>query len=170
MEIAKEVLTYAGWIWTIVGFFTVFLVIFGTVKGFVPVFARLGYGLWRRKIAIVANNDAYASLDDLIRRSKLFGKDNIFRVTASQGDLESISRADIILVYWPDSSHLLQHILDQKTERMALIVYAPHAGGRISSNDMQTLESRKHVIVNNFRGRLMNDIVTSLITCGYDKG
>lgn len=161
-----EIAGVAGTAWAVL---SAILIACWTIRGFLPVFYRLGHGLWRRKIAIVATGDALGNLDGLIRDSKLFNSANIIRA-AGEGELESLTRASIILVHWPDCAEFIDQILALKKEQTALIIYAPHRGGPVPNETMQTLETRKHVIVNNFRGRLMNDIVSSMITTGYETG
>ena len=168
MEEIWKLLELLGVLGTIFAVVSAFMVAYWTIRGFLPVFYRLGHGLWRRKIAIVANGDALRNLEGLIRDSRLFNTTNVIPV-AGEGELEAASRASIILVHWPDCSEFIDRILDQKKEQTALIIYAPHQGGQIPHDIMEKLETRKHVVVNNFRGRLMNDIVSSMITTGYEK-
>ena len=168
MEKIKSIIDIIGVLGTVFSVISAILVTFWTIRGFIPVLIRLGYGLWRRKIAIIATGDTLNSLEGLLSDSKLFNTTNVIRI-AGQAELEAASRASILLVYWPDCSGFIDEVLVHKKEQTALIVYAPYSGGPIPGEVMQKLEQRKHVVVNNFRGRLMNDIVTSMITTGYEK-
>ncbi len=168
MDIFLEILKWPRAIGSIFAFIALLAIAYYTFRGLVPVLYRLGHGLWRRKIAIVANGDTLINLERLMKDSGLFNSKNIIRV-AGKGELEAISRASIVLVYWADGQGFMADILDRKSEDTALIIYAPYKGGAIPAEMMETLENRKHVIVNNFRGRLMNDIVSSMITTGYAK-
>lgn len=156
----------------IIGSLFAFLCMLGiawyTLRGLFPALFRLGHGLWRRKIAVVAEGDTLSNLETLIKDSRLFNKKNIIRVAGS-GEYEAISRASVILVYWADAAATIDDVLAHKREDTALIIYAPYKDGPIPIDVMEKLETRKHVVVNNFRGRLMNDIVTSMITTGYAK-
>lgn len=139
-----------------------------TLLGFVPVLIRLGNGLWRRKIVVFASGNTLTSLSSLLLDSKLFYAKNVLQVS-SIDDIEIADRASVFLVYWPDWKDDIQSILDRKSEQTALVVYAPQSQGFIPPDVMNNLESRKHTVVNNFRGRLLNDLVTSMITTAYEK-
>ena len=137
-------------------------------RGFVPVLIRLGNGLWRRKIAIFASGDALTNLEILLLDLKLFNRTNIIRVSGDS-ELEAAEKASVFLVHWPDCQDNINAILQRKKEQTALIVYAPQGQGSIPVEVMVQFELRKNVVVNNFRGRLLNDLVTSMITTGYEK-
>lgn len=168
MSNVLAILNFIGLITTVITAIGIVMVAYWTVRGLIPALFRLGYGLRRRKIAVVATGDSLNNLVGLISDSRLFNSKRIIP-TAGQGEIEAISRASLILINWPDCREYLDDILRLKSEQTALIVYAPHSGGRIENEDMAKLEQRKHVVVCNFRGRLMNDIVTSMITTGYEK-
>jgi len=67
-------------------------------------------------------------------------------------------------VFWPDWSDSLADILNKKPDECALIVYAPYGRGRIPDEQMKQLDGTRNTAVTNFRGRLLNDIVTAMIT------
>jgi len=75
----------------------------------------------------------------------------------------------MFLVYWPDWAADIAEILDNKRDECALIVYAPYDKGRIPDDQMKNLDGKRHTAVTNFRGRLLNDIVASMITTNYEK-
>jgi len=52
-------------------------------------------------------------------------------------------------------------------DKTALIIYAPQELGFISKESMAKLNQKRNVMVTNFRGRLLNDITTSIITTSY---
>jgi hypothetical protein len=168
MENLVAILNFVGWITAIYVIVSTAILIWGIVSGFLPVLFRLGLGLWGRKIVIVANNDDLDNLEALLSESRLFKRGNILRASG-RGQLETISRASVILAYWPHCKDDIDEILSRKKENSPLIFYAPHHGGHIPIEIMKRLEERKHVVVNNFRGRLMNDVVTSMITTAYEK-
>lgn len=168
MNYILPILNFIGLVTTTITAVGIVLVGYWTFRGLIPALFRLGYGLQRRRIAIVATGDSLNNLEGLIGDSRLFNNKRIIRA-AGQSEIEAISRANLILINWPDCRDYLEDILLLKSEQTALIVYAPHSGGRIENDDMAKLEQKKHVVVCNFRGRLMNDIVTSMITTGYEK-
>ena len=56
-----------------------------------------------------------------------------------------------------------------KADGTALIIYAPQEHGFIPKETMALLDKKRNVVVNNFRGRLLNDIVASMITTSYER-
>lgn len=137
------------------------------LRGISPALLRLGNGLARRKIAIFAKSDNLSSIKNLLLDSKLFKEKNICAITKN----EDVGRAEdctMYLVFWPDWTNDIDDILNQKPDRCALIVYAPYDRGRIPDDQMKKLDGKRHTAVTNFRGRLLNDIVASMITTSYE--
>jgi hypothetical protein len=153
---------------TIIVILTAMCAIVGWVNGVWPAIYRIGNGFARRKIAIFAKADNAISLKDLLIDSKLFKNKNIFVITKKE-DLGKAEEASIYLVQWHDWSSDISEILSKKTDKCAMVVYAPFGGERISDEQMQNLDSKRYTTVANFRGRLLNDIVTSMITTNYEE-
>ena len=159
---------------TLVGWIDAALIVAGLLygiylwgSGIAPVLLRLGNGLAKRKIAIFAKGDNLTSLRRLLGDSKLFPAKNILEVP-SERDLECAKDASLYLVYWPDWHDHIEEILHRKPDECALLVYQPYDQGRISEELMKRLDGKRHTAVTNFRGRLLNDIVTSIITTSYE--
>ncbi|MBI4085670.1 MAG: hypothetical protein HY433_00255 [Candidatus Liptonbacteria bacterium] len=137
-------------------------------RGITPVLLRLGNGLAKRKIAIFAKGENVGSLRNLLLDSKLFNQKNICEITK----LDDIGRAEnaaLYLVFWHDWATNIEEILRQKSDQCALVVYAPYDLSRIPDEQMKNLDGKRHTAVTNFRGRLLNDIVASMITTSYEK-
>ncbi|MFA7240145.1 MAG: hypothetical protein WC091_08535 [Sulfuricellaceae bacterium] len=146
-------------------------VIWGCVlwaRGILPVIIRLGKGLANRKIALFAKGDNLSSLKKLLTDSGLFDEKNICEI-ANEGDIGRAEQASVYLVHWPDWANAHQKILDKKPDGCALIVYAPGSGGKIPPDVMNELDTHRNTAVTNFRGRLLNDIVTAMITTSYTR-
>ncbi len=165
---ATELLNLIGVIGTLGSVLFVLVTIYWTVRGLIPPLIRLGYGLRRKRIAIVALEQRGAELERLIQSSRLFNKKRI-EIVDPNSEFEQLSKANVILVYFGDCQENIGDILNQKSADAALIVYAPPPE-RVSPEIMAQLAARKHVLLCNFRGRLMNDILTSMMTVAYDKG
>ena len=133
------------------------------VRGIVPVLWRLGNGLANRQIALFAKGDNLPSLKNLLLDSKLIKKKNIVDVTA-HGDIGRATAATVYIVFWHDWANDIDAILDQKPDTCALIVYSPYDREKIPVEAMKKLDGKRHTAVTNFRGRLLNDIITSMIT------
>ncbi|HLY29642.1 MAG TPA: hypothetical protein VKQ36_01315 [Ktedonobacterales bacterium] len=134
----------------------------------IKVLYKLGKGLAGRKIAIFAKGDSVNSLMRLLTETKLFQEKNVITIS-DVGDLGWAEQATVFLVHWIDWMDDFDAILDLKKQRdkAALIVYAPQKEGFILPETMDKLSQPHNVTVTNFRGRLLNDIVVSMITTGY---
>ncbi|QYC10328.1 hypothetical protein [Brevundimonas nasdae] len=165
----------AGLVWKIVRAISPAIVAMTTiagiwlcVSGFVPVLIRLGNGLKRRKIAIFAKGDMRGSLHALFADSKLFNTKNIISVT-HDGDFGRAEDASVYLVHWPDWPDEMARIIALKKDAVPLVLYAPQGKGQVPPETIALLEQQRNVALANLRGRLLNDVVVSLITSAYAK-
>lgn len=142
--------------------------VFLWMRGIAPVLYRLGNGLAHRKVAIFAAGDNLNSLRGLLAETTLFKEGNILGITSPR-DIDDADAATIFLVYWPDWADHIEAILSIKKPRCPLIVYQPYASARISDDMMARLDSQRHTTIANFRGRLLNDLITSIMTTSYAK-
>jgi hypothetical protein len=142
--------------------------IYGWSRGIIPAMIRLGNGFAKRKMAIFAKGDHFTSLRDLLVDSKLFKAKNIVQVS-SKSDFGRAEQSTLYLVFWPDWQNELTEILQSKKDGHAFIVYAPQESGFIPKQQMSDLSSQRNVMITNFRGRLLNDIVVSMITTSYEQ-
>lgn len=168
MAYIKTIFEFAGYISTGIVIVASFLAVVAWFKGVLPAVLRLGNGLAKRKIAIFAKASTSESLKNLLLDSGLFSEKNIISVT--KGD--DIGRAEpttLFLVYWPDWKTDIDEILRKKNDGTALVVYAPQNLGRVPDEDARKINEHRNSILTNFRGRLLNDIVSSMITTSYKK-
>ena len=138
------------------------------IKGISPALLRLGNGLAKRKVAIFAKSDNLFSLKKLLLDSKLFSEKNLCEITKKE-DIGIAEQVTLYLVFWHDWADCIDEILRKKPDPCALIVYAPRNLGPIPEDQMRSLDGYRHTAVTNFRGRLLNDIVTAMITTSYEK-
>lgn len=129
-------------------------------RGFVPVVWRLGRGLSTAKIAVFAKGDAQDSLQSLLRDSGIFRQRLV--AVRDAGDLHRAASASVYLVHWPDWQDAIGSILDLRPR--AVVVFAPQGRGTVPADAMRILEQHPNVTLVNFRGRLLNDLVASMIT------
>jgi hypothetical protein len=155
----------------VIGYFSTIIVILGIISGLIawftgilPALKRLGMGFARRKIAIFARSEHLDVLNNLLLDSKLFKKKNIINIS-SVPDLGRSKQATLFLVFWEDWQDKIGDILDRKEEGNALIIYAPPRS--IPDDIMKKIDEKQNAIVTNFRGRLLNDIVVSMIATDY---
>lgn len=161
-----DLIDWVGRVSTVIVIVSVILGFYAWGKGIFPALWRLGNGLSKRKIALLAKGDNLKSLKSLLVDSKLFNVRNIFEIS-SANDLGRAEQATLFLVYWHDWPNELDEILRVAKDTTALVVYAPQELGFIPQDKMKALNSKRNVMVSNFRGRLLNDIVTSLMTTSY---
>ena len=134
-------------------------------KGILPVSYRLGTALSKRKIAVFADSDDFNNLKNILVDSKLFKKKNILQI-----DQRSIGRAEkesLLLLHWRSFRESLDSVLRIKKDAAALIVYAPTEDGKIDDKTMKKISEHRNVIVVNFRGRLVNDVLVCMMTSSW---
>jgi hypothetical protein len=158
-----NIIAVIGTIETLILIFGIGYAIYLWARGVLPALLRLGNGLATRKIAIFAKNDNLASLKNLLVDSRLFREKNICEIAKNE-DFGRAEGASVYLVFWPDWTEGMDEILNKKSDHCALIVYAPQDRGRIPDDQMKRLDGKRNTAVTNFRGRLLNDIVTAMIT------
>lgn len=150
------------------GILTFILAFIAWSRGIFPALLRLGNGLAKRKIAIFAKSDTLSSLTSLLVDSGLILETNFTEIT-KEDDFGKSGNSTLLLVYWPDWKNQILKIRDIKRDGEALVIYAPRSEGMIPENIMAELDKERNVTVANFRGRLLNDIVTAMITTSYTK-
>lgn len=161
-----DILDWVGRVTAIIFLLTLAYGIYAWSRGILPALIRLGNGLSKRKIAIFAKGDHLRSLESLLLDSKLFDKKNVIDISADS-DFGRAEQVTMFLIFWHDWQDKIAEILSAKKDNTALVVYAPQELGFIPQDKLKELNGKRNVIVVNFRGRLLNDIVVSLITTTY---
>lgn len=135
------------------------------VLGITPVVFRLGIALRKRKVAIFASNDSYNSLRNTLLDSKIFNANNIIPIT--DDNIDKAKDETIFLVDWKTFSSKIETVFSaRRNHQTTIVIYAEPAS--IPQEIMKDIANRANTVVVNFRGRLLNDILTSLITTSYD--
>ena len=164
----KNFIEFYGFVST---FILTIILIVGMVlwfKGILPVLFRLGHGLAKGKIAIFAKGDNLNSLKSLLLDSELFSEKNLIEIRSSN-DFGKSEKSTLFLIFWHDwEKEDIDNILNKKTDKTALIIYAPQDKGFISEEDFKKINKARNVSIANLRGRLLNDIISSLITTSYE--
>lgn len=168
MDLIISFFNVAGYVSTGIVIVTSVAAIQAWIKGILPVMLRLGNGLAKRKIALFAKPNDSESLKALLTDSGIFDAKNIISVM-SINDIGKAEQATLFLVYWPDWSAEIDKILQKKTDGTALIVYSPISNGPLPNDISSKINSHRNSILTNFRGRLLNDIVASMITTSYKR-
>ena len=142
------------------------MAIYAVIKALLPVWYRLGRGLSNGQIAIFADEE-YGNLKGMLVDSKIFKDKNIVQI--DKNSIEKAQAISILLMHWKAYEDKCDDILRIKKDSDALIIYAPHGEGTIDTETLRKINSRRNAIVVNFRGRLLNDILVSMITTSYEK-
>lgn len=133
----------------------------------VPVLYRLWMALSKREIAVFATTE-YASLRHMLVSSGIFREGNIHQILPN--NLSDSDEKTIFLVHWKDYKESIDTILSKKKSNTALIIYAPQNEGFIEPREMlEKINLHPNTTIVNFRGRLLNDILVSMITTSYSK-
>lgn len=142
------------------------------VLGIAPLLWRLGYGRWFRKIAIVANDEFFNVLKSDLTDSGIFREKNIFHISTQS--LSKVKNHYLLLVHYQSfTEENIKEILANKNSKAGMVFYypgfSPKDGKLIPDKIRDQINSKENTTIVNFRGRLLNDIVTTLITTSYEK-
>ncbi len=149
----------------VVGFLGILYRIICWFLGITPILIRLGTALWKRKVAIFATAEAYTNLRDVLIDSKIFTINSIIHINIDNFD--KAKGETIFLVDWESCGDKIEQIFSTRlNHQTAIVIYAKPAS--IPQDKMSDIANRSNTVVVNFRGRLLNDILTSLITTSYD--
>jgi len=140
--------------------------------GITPLLWRLGLGRWTRKIAIAASDDVYNSLNSDLVDSGIFRAGNIQPI--SKEHLSKIKEHSLVLVHYQSfNEQQIRQMLNDKKSASGMIFYFPEfnpaGGNKIPDQMIQAIGEKENTAVVNFRGRLLNDLITTLITTSYEK-
>jgi hypothetical protein len=134
--------------------------------GITPILFRLGVALWIRRIAIFGSTEAYTRIRASLKDSNLFKEKNIVHITAD--NIDKAKDETIFLVDWETFGNQIDQVFSaRKNHQTAIVIYAKPAS--IPNDKMNDIANRANTVVVNFRGRLLNDILTSLITTSYER-
>ena len=135
-------------------------------RGISPVLYRLGKGLARKKISVFARPEHLTSIEHMLLDSGIFPKKNILSVS-DQNEISRAETASLYLVHWKSFEEHIDAILKMKQDSVGLIVFAPQNEGFVSAEKMAILSNTRNTSLTNFRGRLLSDILVSMMTIGY---
>lgn len=133
--------------------------------GITPLVFRIGKAVWQRKIAIVGSSESYSSLKDVIIDAGIFKKNNVKHIPLD--NIDKVKEQTILLVDWETSGNQIDQIFNaRKNHNTAVIIYAK--AGSIPPEKMSEIGNKSNTVVVNFKGRLLNDILNSLITTSFE--
>ncbi len=134
------------------------------VLGISPLVWRIGKAIWHRKIAIVGDIKSFVSLSTCISETGIFKKRNVIHISIENIDM--VKAQTVLLVDWESSKEEIKNIfLQRRSHNTAVIIYAK--AGSIPHDEMGEIANSNNTVVVNFKGRLLNDILNSLITTSF---
>jgi len=159
----------------VIGALTTLLLTVGGVLTFIewnlgiwPLMKRLGLGRWYRKVLIVGAANETKSLKKDLVDSGVFRADNIDE--ASESNLSDVEDASLVLLdYWSLNTEQVKKVISNKRKSAGLIVYSPMSKPRIPDEISETINNEPFTTLVNMRGRLVNDLLVTLMSTSYDK-
>ena len=134
------------------------------IKGTIPVWYRLAKGLAKRKVAVFADTAAFSSLKATLTDSGIFDEKNITHI--EHANVDRAKDHTLYLVDWNSFGDRIDEIFAaRRGHHTSVVIYA--SPGSIPQETMASVANKANTVVVNFRGRLLNDILTSLITSKY---
>ena len=131
-----------------------------------PILLRFWFGRRFRDIAIVAKNDQFSQIESDLKSSGIFK--NIRSVLP--WSLWEVKKHNLLVVHYESfSKDEIKEIVSYKEPKAWMIFYHPNADTRIPNEMMRMIGNKQNTSVVNFRWRLLNDIITTLLTTSYAK-
>jgi len=136
------------------------------IKGVLPVWYRLGLGLSKRRIAVFGSIENFESIKNTLSDSKIFKEENVVHISAD--NIDKAKDETIFLVDWQTFGDKIEQVFSaRKNHQTPIIIYAKPTS--VPQDKMNDIGNRANTVVVNFRGRLLNDLLTSLITTSYER-
>lgn len=170
MDDIKTFLEIVGLITTAVSILIVLATVVGWALGIAPLMYRLGLGRWRRKISIAAAGKKYTELKTDLIDSGVFREKNIKQI--SETTLSDAKDANLMLVHYGSFTEAqIKTIISNKKSSAGMVVYFPDFSqtNRIPDDVSKLINNEPHSVLANFRGRLINDILITLLSTSYEK-
>lgn len=170
-QFAEAFINIVGMLTTVFAIALFIWAVISWLLGIFPLFLRLGFGRWARKIAIVASDEKYSSLKADLIDTGIFREKNVYQI--KNDSLAKIKDANLVLIHYQSCTEVdLRTILANKKSHAGFIFYFPEftpPATVIPPDMMKDINNQQFTTVVNMRGRLINDIVTTLISTSYDK-
>lgn len=168
MQVIRVVFEAIGILTILAAFVTGLMTFFGWVTGVSLVMKRLGLGRWYRKVLLVGSASETKSLRKDLEDSGVFKKGNINEV--DERNLADVKEASLILLdYWSLTEAQVSTVLANKQKQAGLVVYSPMGKPRIPDEISGKINNEPFTTLVNMRGRLVNDLLVTLMSTSYDQ-
>jgi hypothetical protein len=136
----------------------------GWICGVTPLIFRLGMALSKRNIAIFGTSEKFESLKSTLVDSNLFKERSIIHI--KRDNIEKAKQETLFLVDWETAGDNIERIFSaRKSSQTAILIYAKPKS--IPQDKMDAIVDMPNTVIVNARGRLLNDVLTSLITTSH---
>lgn len=154
-----------GYVATIISIILAIYFFYTIIAWILPVWVRLWLWLYKRKIAIFSETRS-DTLEQMFIDSKIFKEKNIKKI--KKDSIWSAEECNVFVVHWNDFKDKLDLILQLKKDSTPLIIYAPKSDWFVDNEKLDEIDTNyRNVVVANFKWRLINDVVSCMITTSY---
>ncbi len=171
MTTFRLILEIIGGIFTIVSVAIILSAIVGWIIGVYPLFLRLGFGRWSRKIMIAGSDEKFNSLKSDLVATGVFRDKNISQI--SKQNLAKLKDCNLVLVHYQSfSENEIKTILSNKKAGAGFVFYFPEfcsPNHVIPKEIVDLINNEQFTTVVNMRGRLINDLLVMLLSTSYEK-
>lgn len=171
MDFLKAILDIVGAVTTALGIIFFFIAVISWLLGVSPLLYRLGFGRWSRKIDIVADDTNFNSLKKDLEKTGVFRSKNIRHINAS--NLADVKEMNLGLLHYQSFTvEQVEAILSDKKSSAGLVTYFPEfspPSNVIPVDMMKKINDHSFTTIVNFRGRLVNDLLVTLLSTSYEK-
>lgn len=171
MDIINAVLDIVGAFTVAVSLILFFVAVFSWFFGVAPLLYRLGFGRWSRKIDIIADDTNFNSLKKDLEKTGVFRGKNIRHISTS--DLAEVKEMNLGLLHYQSFTvEQIEIILSNKKTGAGLVTYFPEfspPSNVIPVDMMKKINDHSFTTIVNFRGRLVNDLLVTLLSTSYEK-
>lgn len=170
METVRAFLELVGMLTTLLAVLAFFGAVLAWILGISPLLYRLGLGRWQRRISVLSDDTNFSSLRDDLVSSGVFRAKNIELVTSK--NLSKVRECSLLLVHYGSFDvNQMKTIICNKRSRAGMVVYFPDFSptNQVPDDVLKLINDEPHSVLVNFRGRLINDILITLLSTSYEK-
>jgi len=171
MDTIKIILDAVGIFTAALSIIFFFVAVISWFLGISPLLYRLGFGRWSRKIDIIADDANFNSLKIDLVDTGVFRAKNIRHI--SKAGLAKVKEMDLGLLHYQSFTPTqIETILGNKKAGAGLVTYFPEFSppSNVIPNDMmKKINDHSFTTIVNFRGRLVNDLLVTLLSTSYEK-
>lgn len=170
-DVVQNFISSVGTLATVVQIAMFIILVLICCRYLISVAKRFGLGLWKRQIAIITSDtNLVNSLKADLTSTGFIRAGNVVHISIENlKDLPGYSIAVIDYGSFLGDKGQLCNFIEQMDSSVGIVLYCRPEHGRLSDELMQKINNSSRVILTNFRGRLVNDVISSLVSTPYEK-